>query len=54
MAKRGTVYLIGDGLRSVGGPAEGIDDYEDARPVIESYLGHLASSATSALPPPAL
>lgn len=29
----------------VGGPAEGIDDYEDARPVIESYLGHMASSA---------
>lgn len=27
----------------VGGPAEGIDDYEDARPVIESYLGHMAS-----------
>jgi hypothetical protein len=27
-----------------GGPAEGIDDYEDARPVIESYLGHMASS----------
>lgn len=28
-----------------GGPAEGIDDYEDARPVIESYLAHMASSA---------
>jgi hypothetical protein len=28
----------------VGGPAEGIDDYEDACPVIESYLGHIASS----------
>jgi hypothetical protein len=28
----------------VGGPAEGIDDYEDARPVIESYLDHMASS----------
>jgi hypothetical protein len=28
-----------------GGPAEGIDDYEDARPVIESFLGHMASSA---------
>ena len=28
-----------------GGPAEGIDDYEDACPVIESYLGHMASSA---------
>lgn len=28
----------------VGGPAEGIDDYEDARPVIVSYLGHMASS----------
>jgi hypothetical protein len=27
-----------------GGPAEGIDDYEDARPVIESYLGHMVSS----------
>lgn len=27
-----------------GGPAEGIDDYEDARPVIESYLDHMASS----------
>jgi hypothetical protein len=30
-----------------GGPAEGIDDYEDARPVIESYLGHMASSAAT-------
>jgi hypothetical protein len=28
----------------VGGPAEGIDDYEDARPVIGSYLGHMLSS----------
>jgi hypothetical protein len=28
-----------------GGPAEGIDDYEDARPVIESYLAHMESSA---------
>jgi hypothetical protein len=28
-----------------GGPAEGIDDYEDARPVIESYLGLMESSA---------
>jgi hypothetical protein len=28
-----------------GGPAEGIDDYENARPVIESYLAHMASSA---------
>jgi hypothetical protein len=28
-----------------GGPAEGIDDYEDARPVIELYLGHMQSSA---------
>jgi len=28
-----------------GGPAEGLDDYEDARPVIDSYLGHMASSA---------
>lgn len=28
-----------------GGPAEGIDDYEDARPAIESYLGHMASCA---------
>ena len=28
-----------------GGPAGGIDDYEDARPVIESYLGHMATSA---------
>jgi len=25
-----------------GGPAEGIDDYEDARPVIETYLGIMA------------
>src|SRR5205823_11045889 len=30
-----------------GGPAEGMDDYEDARPVIASYLGHMASSAES-------
>lgn len=29
----------------VGGPAEGIDDYEDARPVMESYVNHMASSA---------
>jgi hypothetical protein len=28
-----------------GGPAESMDDYEDARPVIQSYLGHMASSA---------
>jgi hypothetical protein len=28
-----------------GGPAEGIDDYEDARPVIQSYLDQMASSA---------
>lgn len=28
-----------------GGPAEGMDDYEDARPVIEAYLGHMESSA---------
>lgn len=28
-----------------GGPAEGIDDYEDARPVIESFLGHMGPSA---------
>lgn len=28
-----------------GGPAEGIDDYEDARPVIELYLDHMGSSA---------
>jgi hypothetical protein len=30
-----------------GEPAEGIDDYEDARPVIESYLGHIESEAVS-------
>ena len=30
-----------------GGPAEGIDDYEDARPVIESYLSHMEASATT-------
>src|SRR5262249_25877447 len=28
-----------------GGPAEGIDDYEDARPVIETFLDHMQSSA---------
>jgi hypothetical protein len=28
-----------------GGSAEGIDDYEDACPVVESYLGHMATSA---------
>jgi hypothetical protein len=28
-----------------GGPAEGIDDYEDGRPVIELYLGYMASFA---------
>jgi hypothetical protein len=27
------------------GPAEGIDDYEDARPVIDSFLGHMVSYA---------
>jgi hypothetical protein len=28
-----------------GGPAQGIDNYEDAGPVIDRYLGHLVSSA---------
>lgn len=28
-----------------GGPSEGIDDYEDAQPVIEGYLQHMATSA---------
>lgn len=28
-----------------GGPAEGIDDYEDASPVIEYFLDHMATSA---------
>src|SRR5206468_7985327 len=28
-----------------GGPAEGMDDYEDARPVVEAYLGHMEASA---------
>jgi hypothetical protein len=28
-----------------GGPAGGIDDYEDARTVIESYLGHIMSAS---------
>lgn len=28
-----------------GGPADNIDDYDDARPVIEHYLSHMASSA---------
>jgi hypothetical protein len=28
-----------------GGPAEGIDEYEDARPVIEAYLDHMESNA---------
>src|SRR5438132_8619634 len=28
-----------------GGPAEGIGDYEHARPVIKLYLGRMASSA---------
>lgn len=28
-----------------GGPAEGIDDYEDARPVIEIYLAEMTSAA---------
>ncbi|REK10767.1 MAG: limonene hydroxylase [Planctomycetota bacterium] len=30
-----------------GGPAEGIDDYEDARPVMEMYLDYMTSSAES-------
>src|SRR5581483_10294553 len=28
-----------------GGPADSMDDYEDARPVIEYYLSHMTSSA---------
>jgi hypothetical protein len=27
------------------GPADGIDDYEDARPVLESYVSHMKASA---------
>lgn len=44
---RGLLTAAGEILQALiaGGPAEGIDDYEDARPVIESYLGHMASSA---------
>ena len=30
-----------------GGPAENIDDYEDARPVLESFLGHMESRAST-------
>ena len=44
---RGLLTSAGEILRALiaGGPAEGIDDYEDARPVVDSYLGHMASSA---------
>lgn len=44
---RGLLTAAGEIIQAliVGGPAEGIDDYEDARPVIESYLAHMASSA---------
>src|SRR6185437_5989818 len=44
---RGLLTAAGEIIQAliVGGPAEGIDDYKDARPVIESYLGHMASSA---------
>jgi len=46
-ADRGLLTAAGEILQALiaGGPAEGIDDYEDARPVIEAYLGHMASSA---------
>ncbi|OJW23944.1 MAG: hypothetical protein BGO49_17320 [Planctomycetales bacterium 71-10] len=44
---RGLLTAAGQILQALiaGGPAEGIDDYEDARPVIESFLGRMASSA---------
>ncbi len=44
---RGLLTAAGEIIQAliVGGPAEGIDDYEGARPVIESYLAHMASSA---------
>ncbi len=44
---RGLLTAAGEIIQALitGGPAEGIDDYEDARPVIEAYLGHMASSA---------
>jgi hypothetical protein len=44
---RGLLTAAGEIIQAliVGGPAEGIDDYEDARLVIESYLAHMASSA---------
>ena len=46
-ADRDLLTAAGDILESLiaGGPAEGIDDYEDARPVIESFLHHMESSA---------
>lgn len=46
-ADRGLLTAAGEiiGALIAGGPAEGMDDYEDARPVIESYLGHMATSA---------
>jgi hypothetical protein len=44
---RELLVAAGDIIRALiaGGPADCIDDYEDARPVIESYLGHMVSSA---------
>jgi hypothetical protein len=46
-ADRELLTAAGEILQALiaGGPAEDIDDYEDARPVIASYLGHMASSA---------
>jgi hypothetical protein len=46
-ADRELLTAVGEIIQALiaGGPAEGMDGYEDARPVIESYLGHMASSA---------
>jgi hypothetical protein len=46
-ADRELLTTAGEIIRSliIGGPAEGIDDYEDARPVIESFLGYMDSAA---------
>ena len=44
---RGLLTAAGEIIQALiaGGPAEGMDDYEDARPVIEAYLGHMEPSA---------
>lgn len=41
------LHAAGDIIHALitGGPADGIDDYEDALPAIDAYLGHMETSA---------